>query len=168
MQKKSILLLITGIFFFLIVILYLLDTRGPDDSSVPNDIPTPGGSFPDLTNSRLPQTIKSISGTAYSVTPYLESTDTTLMTENFYQNSSDTDQYDIFYDENKGNIMILLYDENLAFTRSLAERQLTNILPYTPEEFCDMEILVQTNEYVSPQYSGINLGLSFCPGSVPL
>lgn len=167
MNKKIILL-------FLLVIIVLVGLVGyqlfftvssTSEEVVPQQEFTP---LPEVTNVREPKTIVSDTGVNLSAEPILAHTKTTVASTDFYQNSDNTDIYDIFYDEVEGSILVLLYDEDLLMARQLAEKQLQMILPYSEKEICAMQLKVQTNELVSPVYSGINLGLSFCPESVKL
>ncbi len=82
--------------------------------------------------------------------------------------TEDPSTYDIFYNEPTGILFISLYKEPLSFSRALAERALTGTLPLSKEEMCTLQVKVTTNAYVNPIYDGLNLGLSFCPGSVEL
>ena len=86
-------------------------------------------------------------------------------TEDFYLASTDIETYDIFYHSDSNVVTVMLYKEPLYQTRLIAEARLREVLPYTDGQLCQMPIKVLTNAYVNPAYTGISLGLSFCPGS---
>ena len=166
MNKKLVFALVFGIIFLLILIgLQLVRQYNPTQI-------TPSGKTPPLTTTggytRQPQTIATYSGATYSAVPILQNRQTSVVTTDLYKNTNNADMYNIFYNDSIGIGMILLYNENLKQARSAAETQLLTVLPYAREQICDMDIRVLTNEYVSKAYSGINLGLSLCPGSVQL
>jgi hypothetical protein len=96
-----------------------------------------------------------------------------LQTEKgFYQlfkaEDPNSEWFDIFYDESSGNIMILLYKEPLREARDRATQVLQERFNATPQLLCNLNINVFTNEYINPEYTGYNLGLSFCPNGVVL
>ncbi len=81
---------------------------------------------------------------------------------------NDSDAYQIFYFENDQSVNISLLSEPLSSIRLIAEDQLTKRLGLSPAVLCTLNIHVGTPSFVSEQYSGSNLGLSFCPGNVTL
>ena len=82
------------------------------------------------------------------------------------------EQYSIYYYTDDNLIYIYLYSEPLETIRLLAEQTLVGKLrkpdgtSLTDKEICALDISVSTNEYVSRAFAGLDLGLSFCPGSV--
>jgi len=76
--------------------------------------------------------------------------------------------YEIFYFTTDNTIVISLQDYDLAFAREGAENELRQVLGVTDNELCSLEIRVTVPGAVSEEYSGRNLGLSFCVGNVRL
>ncbi len=111
----------------------------------------------------ITQTGKTVSGV-----PIKESQSSEQLAEGFYALTDDPTTYDIFYNEPTGVLFISLYKVPISFSRALAERKLLETLPLSKEEICTIQVNVVTNSYVDPIYDGVNLGLSFCPGSVQL
>lgn len=67
---------------------------------------------------------------------------------------------------NDGLISIELLNENLSFTRAQAETSLQHKLGIQREDMCNLMIRVTVRETIDEEYSGRDLGLSFCPNSV--
>ncbi len=111
-------------------------------------------------------------GTPYEVRGSFGANDALQIQTGFYHmfkaEDPNSEWFDIFYDEPSGNIMILLYKEPLREARDRATRVLQEKFNTTPELLCDLTINVFTNEYINPEYTGFNLGLSFCPNGVVL
>ena len=78
------------------------------------------------------------------------------------------DSYNIYYDDLDGSIIVSLRSVPLSTSRFLAEISLKQDTGLSEDDLCTANILVNTPLEVSPGYSGRNLGLSFCPGSVSL
>lgn len=75
--------------------------------------------------------------------------------------------YDIIYDGD-GSISIGIFKEPLKDTRKAAEAELLRLVGIDEAEACSLVIMVFVPVSVNSQYSGNDLGLSFCPGSVTL
>lgn len=75
--------------------------------------------------------------------------------------------YEIFYFSD-GTVTITLLNEKLALARELAERELRTVISLSNYDFCLADVSVVTIGSVSEEYSGRNLGLSFCPNSESL
>lgn len=136
-------------------------------------LPSPGATttiteLPSSVDVLPPAQLLSTTGTVYTATPIISNPQTVKLDEGFYVLTEDPSTYDIFYNEPTGILFISLYKEPLGFSRALAERMLRDTLPLTEEELCTLQVKVTTNSYVDPVYDGLNLGLSFCPGSVEL
>jgi hypothetical protein len=72
-----------------------------------------------------------------------------------------------FFGDYGGSITVSLLDEDLRFARGRAEAVLQERLGVDGVlELCSYDIRVTTPLFVSEEYSGRNLGLSACPGSV--
>ncbi|PIZ98417.1 MAG: hypothetical protein COX77_04715 [Candidatus Komeilibacteria bacterium CG_4_10_14_0_2_um_filter_37_10] len=69
-----------------------------------------------------------------------------------------------YYPFDQGFIINLL-NPNLNFARQRAEEDLLKYLGISKEEVCRLKIMVNTTYSISKEYSGRNLGLSFCPNS---
>ncbi len=78
-----------------------------------------------------------------------------------------TDGFSIVYDETWKAFNILL-QVPIAQNRFKAEQFLLERLGTTKESLCNIEYYVGVTSYVNPEYAGMNLGFSFCPGSVEL
>ncbi len=76
-------------------------------------------------------------------------------------------RYGLYYDEVSGVLTVLLHREPLANARLAAEAQLQAV-GFTTNELCAADVVVMTNEFVNRAMSGIDVGFSFCPGSVLL
>lgn len=63
---------------------------------------------------------------------------------------------------------IALLQEPIGQTRLQAETFLSNILGLSKEEMCGLNYSISVPNSVSSNYSGMNLGFSFCPGAVKL
>lgn len=91
--------------------------------------------------------------------------DTFLLDENI---TPDGPLFQTFYFEFDDSITISLQTEPLLLARSMAEEALLARLNLSKEVICTLKINVTVPAQVNEQYSGINLGLSFCPNSIPL
>lgn len=77
-------------------------------------------------------------------------------------------QFQTFYFPNDDSITISLSGDSLAVSRRLAEAALIERLALPEDVLCALPINVTAPSWESEVYSGVNLGLSFCPGSVAL
>lgn len=79
--------------------------------------------------------------------------------------------YEIFYFRG-GGIGVSLLDVNLQFSRDRVETALSELLGLSLIELCALRISVTVPAFVSQQlpedYSGIDFGISPCPGALPL
>lgn len=160
------------IFIFLLSVTILIYigrlTQSPEEKREYTEFTFPNYIPPQVSESREPFTIPSDSGRQYDARPLTQHADTYKVSEQTYGSSEREDYYVIYYHEPNGSFMIDLYDENLAVARLYAEEHLRKILPYSEEELCDMDIVVRTNEFVSEDYAGLDLGLTFCPFPIKL
>ncbi len=81
--------------------------------------------------------------------------------------------YQIFYFRTGGTVRVVLLDPNLSYVRARAETALQARLGLGLLELCAIKAAVMTPRSVSPDltgedYSGIELGLPSCPGSIAL
>ena len=77
-------------------------------------------------------------------------------------------EYEIFYFPEDGSVTISLLSEPLHTIRLLAEEELLISLGVGEYELCNFDVWVSAPGDVSEIYSGRNLGLSFCEGSITL
>jgi hypothetical protein len=77
-------------------------------------------------------------------------------------------EYTITYIAETQYFNIVLLREPLRTTRKNAEQYLIEQLGVRSEELCQIDYMVGVPYYINQYYSGMNLGFSFCPGSVPL
>lgn len=118
-----------------------------------------------------------IEGTFVPIASLTADIDSEKISDGLYSigyDETNANNFEIFYHTESGAITVTLTAEPLATYRLLAEEVLAEELrmidgdPLTAKEMCALDILVVTNRYVSERYAGVNLGLSFCPGSVDL
>lgn len=74
--------------------------------------------------------------------------------------------YQNFYYKNGGGIVVSLQSQDLPYARARAEEALQKRLGLTVLEMCALMVSVTVPIAVSEDYSGMDLGLSFCPGSI--
>ncbi|MCA9359293.1 hypothetical protein KC926_03750 [Candidatus Kaiserbacteria bacterium] len=72
--------------------------------------------------------------------------------------------YQIFYFAG-GGVTVSLQNEKLNFARSRAEEDLQKKLGLSLLDMCSLSVRVTVPGFVSDDFSGRDLGLSFCPGS---
>jgi hypothetical protein len=87
------------------------------------------------------------------------------------EQGDETPIYEIFYSvvpSGVGGITVSLQDTNLFFARDRAEAALQELLGLPQEAMCELQITVNTPRTTSEEFSGRDLGLSFCPGATAL
>lgn len=88
---------------------------------------------------------------------------------NGYQVAGSADaEFQILYFPLDAGFILTLQAEPLGETRRAAEAALRQELGLPDAQVCQLTIDVGVPHSVSTVYSGRNLGLSFCPGAVPL
>jgi hypothetical protein len=132
-----------------------------DSNPAPINLPVQSGLY-----TRAQGTLLSKYNQQLSDLPLLEHNKTTEVEEGFYRSTNDNDVFSVYYLESTGNLTITLYDEDTKAARVQAEEYIKDVLPYSESELCLLDVTVITNEYVNPTYAGLNLGFSFCPGTV--
>lgn len=138
----------------------------PSDNQSVTVLPeSPSGEYVPYTDVHV---IQSKTGSVLPAVELISNSMTEQLADDFYALSEDDETYQIYYHSGSGRITIMLFKEPLGFTRSFAEKRLKETLSFSEEELCDMAVTVSTNEFVNPGYTGINLGLSFCEGSLSL
>lgn len=83
------------------------------------------------------------------------------------QETQDNPEFDIVYGTDY-SISIALLKEPLGQSRLDAEKKVRELFPLSASQICSLDVTVSTPAAISDQYSGYNLGLSFCQGSVAL
>lgn len=118
---------------------------------------------------RLPGSVAVASGKpTVDEAPVTNNTESAVVTDDFFELTDDESLYGVFYDGQSGYFTITLYGPDTAKARLAAETYIAKTLPYTTTQWCTFAVSVVTNEYENPLLTGLNLGLSFCPGSVAL
>lgn len=77
-------------------------------------------------------------------------------------------QFSIVYFESENAFAITLLSLPLSSARSTAEENLLQQLGIAAQDACALAISVSVPYTIDDDYSGRELGLSFCPGAVPL
>lgn len=117
---------------------------------------------------RTPGTLLSKNAQSLSDVPLLTSAKTSEIKTGFYENTDNPDLYGVYYLKETGNLTVTLYGEDTKRARFAAEKYIKQLLPYTETQLCNLDTTVVTNEYENPQWAGMNLGFSFCAGSVDI
>ena len=115
-----------------------------------------------------PYTARLSAGGFVAVDDIVEYPGAEVLADGVYQISDSLDEYTIYYNQYSSVIFIHLYATPLGLMRQQAERKLKEILPLQDSEICEIDIAVTTNPFVDQEFSGRNLGLTFCPNAVPL
>ena len=135
------------------------DTPPPEVGRTDKQIPTTDGgsvSVPDFTKDREP--VAGFEGSYY---------DLVYGSEPIFGNEEYS--FEIQYDETRAEFLVVLTEEPLGESRREAEEFLKNKLSLTEEALCTLNVFVAVPLDVNELYSQYpNLGLSFCPSSVPL
>lgn len=83
------------------------------------------------------------------------------------QAASATD-FSVYYISASQLFVIDLTREPLGQARLAMEQFMMTTLGLTEQQMCNLNYLVSVTKYVSEQYTGKNLGFSFCPGATVL
>lgn len=76
--------------------------------------------------------------------------------------------FSVYYVSSRKSFLINLTEEPLGQARLDMEQFLLPTLGLSQEQMCGLNYLVGVTAYVSEQYTGKNLGFSFCPGATVL
>lgn len=76
--------------------------------------------------------------------------------------------YIVYFNAVTSAFTIALTGEPLGEARHSMETFLLSTLGITKEQMCNVDYSVNVTRYVSEQYTGKNLGFSFCPGAMVL
>jgi len=79
-----------------------------------------------------------------------------------------TTPYSIVYFAKSKSFVITIMQEPLGVNRLTAQQELQKDLGLDQASMCNLNYYLGTTESVSEQYSGINLGFSYCPGATQL
>lgn len=77
-------------------------------------------------------------------------------------------EFSIVYYPEDSSFVVALLAEPLGQARKGAEQFLMNTTGLSSTELCALKYYVGTDSYRSAQFSGTNLGFSFCPGATKL
>ena len=78
----------------------------------------------------------------------------------------DNPKYQIFYYPEEQAFHISIIDGPLVQVQKEAEREFMRQMGVSVEQLCSLAVTVNTPSFVSVEYSGKNLGLSFFPGAI--
>ncbi|MDE1919618.1 MAG: hypothetical protein KGH56_02855 [Patescibacteria group bacterium] len=78
------------------------------------------------------------------------------------------ENFNVYYNSAIQSFAIALTKEPIGQARAVMEQFLLSTLGITQQQLCSLNYLVSVPSYVNPQFSGKNLGFSFCPGATPL
>jgi len=120
------------------------------------------------TTNRTQDSFATMSGESIPTQGLLENKAREVITPEFSAITNNRSLYEVFYDEPSGMVTITLYGSDAKKAREGVEDYLLSEFPYTKEQWCDINPTVMTNEFEDPRWSGINLGLTFCPLHVTL
>jgi hypothetical protein len=76
--------------------------------------------------------------------------------------------YVMYYFEADKSVQIILYEQPIGKTRRMAEADFLKTYSLSEDEACSLIYQVTVPLSVDSEYFGMNLGFSFCPGSVVL
>lgn len=83
------------------------------------------------------------------------------------QAATSTD-YVIYYNSGPQSFTIALTEEPIGQSRLDMEQFMLTTLGMSQQQLCSLNYYVGVTRYVNEQYTGKNLGFSFCPGATPL
>jgi hypothetical protein len=83
------------------------------------------------------------------------------------QAATSTD-FTVYYNSGPQSFLIELTEEPIGQARLHMEQFLMTTLGLSEAQMCDLNYLVGVTRYVNAQYTGKNLGFSFCPKATPL
>lgn len=117
--------------------------------------------------------LSSASGDTVILADSINDTEAEVLTEGFSllfdeQAGREVTAYDIFYDRPSASITIYLHELPLSVSRQVAVDVLIDKFAISVEQLCGFNISIQTNQFVSPEYTGMELGLPGCPNAVSL
>ena len=84
------------------------------------------------------------------------------------ESNEEANKYDIYYDDMTGLVMITLHETPLDAVRTMAVQRFSEKTGLSLSEMCDLNISVITNNFVSPEYAGFELGVPGCQGAILL
>jgi len=170
-----------GIFFLTVIVIAVLFFRSDTETLVDPVVEVETEVVLQEEQDIVPlPTIVTKTGTTIATRDFLLDEDVVLIDEalEVYMIASepgpDGTLYEIFYFKGGGGgITISLLNPDLAYIRNLAETDLQNKLDVSLLRLCALQISVTVPRSVSPNltaedYSGIDLGLPSCPGSIAL
>lgn len=82
--------------------------------------------------------------------------------------AASTTNFSVYYISGSKSFLIDLTEEPIGQARLDMEQFMLKTLGITEQQMCSLNYLVGVTRYVSEQYTGKNLGFSFCPGATLL
>lgn len=76
--------------------------------------------------------------------------------------------FSVYYMSSSQSFIITLTEEPIGLARVQMEQFLLSTLGLTQDQLCKLNYLVGVTQDVNPQFTGNNLGFSFCPGATVL
>lgn len=183
MKKNIIIILIILIIILLVgdIIRRLNKDSTPAPDTTPTTVETPqpvpsfeafNGNAPVLSTNSERVNVKGRDGTDISVLDFRQAKKTTNLGDGFYHidgGNVDTDlPYSILYNETDYSYSISLEASPLSSTRQRVSNDLLTMLGISATEACKLNVYVGVTYDIDQYLSGQNLGLSYCPDSVPL
>ena len=95
----------------------------------------------------------------------------TGMTYVFVTQRDDTTEQDARYGityASDSSVIVGLLKAPLSEARVAAEAKLRELIPVPDAILCTLKVTVAVPDTIEPRYAGTDVGLSFCPGAVPL
>ena len=82
--------------------------------------------------------------------------------------AASTSDFNVYYNSDQQSFTIALTREPIGQARLAMEQFMLTTLGITQQQLCSLNYLVGVSTHVSPNYTGKNLGFSFCPGATVL
>lgn len=182
-MNKKLLLVIgiiigTGLILLIFVLLKIFKIQSPTTTpgthgTSTTTFPTPGPG----TNPTDTLSIRTKNGESIQTKDFLKDPDTVKDSTNagyyslgnhFSQNATTSPPYVIDFIDATDFFNIGLFKEPIAQSRKAAEQYLMVHLGISQSQMCELQYMVSVPTRVNEFYSIMNLGFSFCPGSVAI
>lgn len=174
-MKKILIILGLLVLLALGVTTYVLLTKKTEnlDIGVQGTLPLSQTGTQTIADQEVKMNLKMTNGSQVAVRNFLASAGTRKDPENagYYtlgDQQSQSTTYLITYIDETNYFNIVLVKEPLGHARTQAETYLTNTLGISKEEMCLLDYTISVPNAVNSNFSGVNLGFSFCPSAVKL
>lgn len=170
-MKKPVAILLVVLVIGITIVTYLVITSSGTDSNEPVPIGNPFDFASTTPNDRSEQLLLPLRGGAEVYVPDFTKENQPEIAgpeTGYHVANAAEERYRILYFPQGAYFLVSLYTEPLGETRLAAESELRQKLQLSNNELCALNLEVRTNIYTNETYAGRNLGLSFCPGAVPL